>query len=903
MTTTTTGFGKNLTLFTVRNILKLRYKIETEGLDKIKPRSNGKGTLLLPNHPGLIDPVIVLSSLNSIFQPRPVMAEIALDYPGLKWFSKRANAVIIPEISMGTQESIERTEAAMKEIIDGIHRGENFLLYPSGHITKTAKEWLGSRSGVKQIIDAAPEANILLIKTEGIWGSAFTYGATGAYPNAGEAFLSGFPYILGNGVFFGPRRKVKIKVIEATDFPRGGDARLINQYLESFYNSKVIPNTWVPRYILTQGCRSKVVLEPRVIEFSNNTSTKDISEHVKAMVIAQLRKELNTKEEINETMKIQENLGMDSLSRLDLILWAEHQSGVPQPNVEAIQTVADLMAAASGQVLSGEVELKAVPKKWSESKPKPIQMPKVDTVARGILEQALRQPSMVIMADQLSGALTYRDLLTSAFILIPVIKKMPAEKVAFMLPATVAATSIFLAAQFAEKIPVQINFSTGEANIRYQIDSSGVQTIITSKTLIDKLRGQNVNLSDYQDRFFFVESLKTSVTLRDKILARLATYNPLKIRRLKNAKIKDTSVILFTSGSENLPKCVPLSQKNHLSNVEGSLSCGAFTEQTRLLSFLPPFHSFGSTVMQVIPLMLGVPIVYFPDPKDGVMNAKIIAAYKPTHMAGIPDFIKRILDKADANQLRSLQLIITGGDVLPKSVIELLKQKCPKAKIGEGYGITEAGPIICLNPVSKIKFGTLGFPLPWVEFVLAHPDSGEIISEGQGQVDQGGNLIAPKVSHKNVEGILFVRGESVMNGYLNHSGPSPFQEMNGKQFYRTGDIIRIDSEGYFAFKDRLARCEKIGGEMVSLTAIETILKRQFFDSVEGPDLAVIADKSKERTELVVVTRLPINVNDVNRQILTGLSGLSRISRLVRISELPTLGTGKINYRALVPLLK
>ncbi len=887
----------------LRNLLKLRYRVKVNGFENLKGVTNGKGRLLLPNHPGLIDPMIVFSNLNPKIKLRPVMSEVVGAIPFLNWFGRKSNAVILPDLTNSTHEGRELTEIALKEIIAGINRGENFLLYPSGHISRSARESLGNRSGVKQILDAIPDANIAIVKTDGLWGSLFTFGATGEYPDLMGVVRKSLPYLLANGIFFGPRRKINITIKEASDLPRKSETSVLNAYLESIYNEVITPNTWVPHFAISQGYRSKVLPEPDVSEYRSSFTANDVPEKIKHLVFAKIADLLETKQKLDESMNLQEDLGMDSLKIVELLLWAEHESGVAQNNSEAMQTIADAMIAANGGVLSGEIKLKAIPKEWFENQPLPIEMGKSSTVCGALLDQFQRQPSMTIAADQLRGVATYRDLITEIFVLKPILEKLKGENLGLMLPASIGANSFYFAAQFAGKIPIQLNFTVGDRNLRHMIESQKIEQIITSKVLVDKLKTQGIDVSSYRDKLFFVDSLSESLSLSTKILARLATYNPLKLRKLRKAPVNEISVVLFTSGSENLPKAVPLSHKNHLRNVKDALTIGSFSGRHRLLAFLPPFHSFGNTVMQVLPIVLGIPVVYSPNPLDASMLAKVIEAYGITVTAGTPTFIKGVMEVATKAQVKSLEFVMTGGESLSESVIKTALEKNPDLKIGEGYGITETGPMLSANPISQIRHGTIGFPMPWVQFMLIHPDTGATIAEGRGEA-LNGILIPPTVDHRDVEGMLLVAGDCVTSGYLHYSGESPFKKIKGKSFYNTGDIVRIDTDGRFIFRGRLKRFVKIGGEMISMPAIETALMDLIHDGKEGPPFALIADESKDRPELVVVSRVPVDLDAANQFLFkSGFSRLSRISRVIQADELPTLGTGKTNYRALAEKLK
>lgn len=273
-------------------------------------------------------------------------------------------------------------------------------------------------------------------------------------------------------------------------------------------------------------------------------------------------------------------------------------------------------------------------------------------------------------------------------------------------------------------------------------------------------------------------------------------------------------------------------------------------------------------------------IAYHPNPTEADTLAKLIDVYRATLLIGTPTFLGSIARVGTGEQLASLRLAVTGAEKCPKKVYEALKEKCENAIILEGYGVSECSPIISINDENDPQPFTIGKVLPSLDYMLVGPETFET-------VNQPGS------------GMLLVSGSSVFAGYLNYEGKSPFVELNGKHWYNTGDLVSVNESGVLTFKGRLKRFVKLGGEMISLPAIEAVLESHFAcESNERPVLAVEA-ADVENPELVLFTSRDINRESANRKIReAGLSGLHSIRRVIKLEEIPVLGTGKTNYRAL-----
>ncbi len=226
-------------------LLKLRYRVETRGLEAIAERGV-RGVLFLPNHPALIDPLLVLSRLYRRFQPRPLASEDELDIPVVRWLVKVFGVRTVPGLSsMHGLAAARRVRSAIDACAEGLRRGENILLYPAGRIYRSRFEDLGSHAAVQRILKQAPDARVVLVRTRGLWGSSFGF-ADNTYPEFFPILKRHLLTLLKNLIFFTPRRHVTIELDEPDDLPRGGARQKINAYLEAFYNQDAPPAWCVP---------------------------------------------------------------------------------------------------------------------------------------------------------------------------------------------------------------------------------------------------------------------------------------------------------------------------------------------------------------------------------------------------------------------------------------------------------------------------------------------------------------------------------------------------------------------------------------------------------------------------------------------------------------------------------
>jgi len=596
----------------------------------------------------------------------------------------------------------------------------------------------------------------------------------------------------------------------------------------------------------------------------------------------QYLREVSGNHRIDDEDLLARDLGMDSLARADLVVWLQEEFGFAQADVDSIRTVGDVLLGACGQGASAlTTALKPVAPAWfaTSGEAPEIDIPAGETVMEVFLRQARRGAKRPVIADQRSGVRTFRDVLTATLALREPVAKLTGDRLGIMLPASVAADVAYLTTLFAGKTPVMVNWTVGPRNVGHCLDAAAVTHVLTSSALLGRLESQGVDLSAVADRFVPLEELARGISWWSKL--RAAWRARFGAKSLRADAAGSVAAILFTSGSESLPKAVPLSHANLLANLRDVLRVVALGPDDRLVGMLPPFHAFGLTVGLLAPLLGGLPTVYHADPTAAALLAKTIEAYRVSMIVGTPTFLHGIVRAAAGDELASLRLAVTGAEKCPERVYQALESACPWMTILEGYGVTECSPILTINDPEAPVRGAIGKPLPSVEHLLVHPETGQPVARGE-------------------QGMLLVRGPNVFAGYLGHDGESPFVEVEGKSWYRTGDLVSQRGDGVLVFRGRWRRFVKLGGEMISLPAIEGVLDPHFAtDQAEGPAIAIEAGGTEEQPELVLFTTQPTDRQTVNALIrAAGLSALHNIRRVIQIDELPLLGTGKTDYREL-----
>jgi acyl-[acyl-carrier-protein]-phospholipid O-acyltransferase/long-chain-fatty-acid--[acyl-carrier-protein] ligase len=497
------------------------------------------------------------------------------------------------------------------------------------------------------------------------------------------------------------------------------------------------------------------------------------------------------------------------------------------------------------------------------------------TVFQAVVEAAhVHGRKTVAVEDPVTGALSYKRLLAGSAILGAKLMPLAPEgrAIGVMLPNANGAVVTILGLMSAGRVPAMINFTAGAANILAACKAAQLTTIVTSRTFVEKGKLTNLVATLEQTiKIVYLEDVRAGVTLSDKIRGLLNAEKPLVER-----KPDDWAAILFTSGSEGVPKGVVLSHRNMLANAAQAAARIDFGRQDKVFNVLPVFHSFGLTVGVVLPLVSGVRIYLYPSPLHYRTVAELIYGVNATIMFGTDTFLTGYARVAHPYDFRSLRYILAGAEPVKESTRRTYMEKFG-LRILEGYGVTETAPALALNTPMFNKFGTVGRILPGMEARLEKVEG----------VDEGGRL--------------YVRGPNVMLGYLKVDKPGVL-EPPAEGWHDTGDIVTIDEQGFIAIKGRAKRFAKVGGEMISFAAVEA-LAGELWPQVPAAVVAVPDARKGER--LILATEK----KDATRSEFQAFAKANHASDLMIPSEiwvvdkLPLLGTGKVDLVALAKMAR
>lgn len=888
-------------LYFMRLSLWFRYRVTIKGQEHLNPTILNKagGVLFLPNHPTIfVDPTLVTLAIWKKYPIRPVIVEYMYYMPVVHTVMKFMNALPIPQfVTSSNSLKKKKADKVVDIIIDDLKKKENFLIYPAGKTKHQAREVIGG-SGVHKIIQSCPEVNVVLVRTTGLWGSRFSRALTnGAAPAPMfETILWGIKVVFKNLLFFTPRRNVTIEFVPAeADFPYQGTRLEMNRYLEKWYNRPdgILPQVgeepgdslYLVSYSMWKEDLPPIAPSQKAeAELDMKTIPAPIQESVKRKLFEMTQTPMD---HIKPEMDLAGDLGLDSLDTAELLTFLDDQYDIVGVPVHELTTVGKVMAIAAKQISFGdqpEEEQKDLSKWFLGRKNLEAVLSEGKTIPEVFLNTCAKRTKDVACGDAMAGILTYADAKLRTILLAEYIRNLPGKYIGVMLPSSVAAYLTILACHLAGKVPLMVNWTVGPRHLESVIALSQVKVILSSWAFLDRL--ENVDLNGIEDQIVMLEDVRRQFSIKDKIRAYIrskqSTKALLSLFNIQDMASDSQAVLLFTSGTENMPKGVPLSHANILYNQRSSVEEAQLRQDDILLGILPPFHAFGFTLTGLLPLLTGMRVAYYADPTDGRGMARAIDKWQATVVCGAPTFLKGIFKNAESGQLKSLRLCVTGAEKAPDELFEMVDKFRPTCLV-EGYGITECSPVITIN-MTENKAKGVGVPIKGTELLIVTLETHQPLPKGE-------------------QGLILVKGPGVFNGYLNKGLSSPFVTVQGENWYSTGDLGYFDPSGFLIISGRLKRFIKVGGEMISLSAIEEALLRTVSQKAvvdDGPILAICAkEEAGEKTKIVLFTRFETNLEEVNRALKeAGFSNLVKIFKVQQLDEIPLMGSGKTNYRAL-----
>ena len=518
----------------------------------------------------------------------------------------------------------------------------------------------------------------------------------------------------------------------------------------------------------------------------------------------------------------------------------------------------------------------------------------VVTLADGFLRRCRTSVYREIVADSLSPRpLRGGELLTRALVARRVLsRELGADErmVGVLLPPSVSAVVLNAALTLLGRTPVNLNYSLSSELIQSCIRQCGIRHVITSQRVLDKL---NLTLSS---PLILAEDLAKTVRRTDKIVCALQAHAvPLSLLRrwLGVAAVgpDDLATVVFTSGSTGEPKGVMLTQRNVTSNIDAIGRLIAIRPEDATMGILPFFHSFGYTVTLWAPLLLNGRAVYHVSPFDARTIGDLCRWHRVTIFPCTPTFLRNYVKRCEPDQLASVDLLILAAEKMPAELADAYEKKFGARPV-EAYGATELSPLAAVNvPLHRSRTGpgasrrgSVGRAIPGCDARIVHPESFDEVPLGE-------------------SGLLLIRGPNVMKGYLDR--PELTASVLRDGWYVTGDIARIDGDGFIHLTGRLSRFSKIGGEMVPHGLIEECLNRCL--RVDGCDddgelravVTAVPDDRKGERLIVLHMRLEREVAGVLGSLSeAGLPNLwiPSADSFAEVESLPVLGSGKIDLK-------
>lgn len=495
--------------------------------------------------------------------------------------------------------------------------------------------------------------------------------------------------------------------------------------------------------------------------------------------------------------------------------------------------------------------------------------------------------SKEIIVDADGQRLSYRRLIQSSLVLGSKLKALtrPRSNVGVLLPNAAGAVATLFALNAYGRVVALLNFTSGARNLASALKTGPIETLITSRRFIDsaKLTDVVTALADVQPlpgkplKIVYLEDVRASIGSFDRMAGAAKALIAGAVHRRHAMDADEPGVILFTSGTEDAPKGVVLTNANLVANAKQILAHAGrmLTSDDMVFNPLPMFHSFGLTAALIMPLLGGMRVVLYPSPLHYKQVARSIRANQATVLFATDTFLQGYARAAADGDLASLRYVIAGAERVKEQTRGLWQNS--NAMILEGYGATECSPVVACNLPASNRPGSVGPLLPGIAAQLIPVDG----------IDEGGRLR--------------VKGANVMAGYLLAGMPGVLHPPQGG-WHDTGDIVTIDEARMVTIRGRARRFAKIGGEMVSLAAVEAVASALWPD---WQHVIVALPDDRKGEQLVLVTDKP-DADTQELQAYARAHGMPELwvpRVLLVVASIPVLGSGKVDLPATIAMVR
>ena len=501
------------------------------------------------------------------------------------------------------------------------------------------------------------------------------------------------------------------------------------------------------------------------------------------------------------------------------------------------------------------------------------------TLLTAIAEIAEQIPTHTVLEDATFQTLDYRKLLVGTDLFAGQWNRLiekHTERVGVLLPNVNGKVVTLTSLWAIGKVPAILNYTAGTSTMLQCVELSGIKQVVTSKAFLDKAKLEAEPFDEAGVELIYLEEVHEGISSLSKLCSLLNhKFNPWAGQY---TPFTDTAVVLYTSGSEGVPKGVELTHRNLLANARQGAAVLDMKDKDRFFTCLPLFHSFGLTVGLLLPLLRGLYVFLFPSP---LMYRQVPAAIydrECTVLLATNTFLNGYARFGQPADFADLRYVMSGAEKVQEATRDIWAKKFG-VRISEGYGATETGPALSANTVIDSRDGTVGRLFPGVSYRIEKLDG----------VEEGGKLL--------------VKGPNIMKGYLNPEPNEAFLKLDG--WYDTGDIVTVDEDRYITILGRAKRFAKISGEMVSLTAVEGALAGAFPQHGEDCQVAVVTrpDADKGEQLIAATNKAELELGEIRKAITAaGLPNLAAPREIKVLDEIPVLGSGKVNYPELSQLV-
>jgi len=531
------------------------------------------------------------------------------------------------------------------------------------------------------------------------------------------------------------------------------------------------------------------------------------------------------------------------------------------------------------------------------------------TLDRAFVRTARQRPWRFFMADGKTPRVSFGSALNKTVYIARRLRRSIGQQpmVGVLLPPSVGGALTNYALMLMGRIPVNLNYTSSNETIASCAQQCELDVVITSKAFVERFPNMTI-----PGRTLLLEDALGAPRLSEKMTAlAMAWLLPAallkralgahRMKQLSNATgavgegkaspMDELATVIFSSGSTGDPKGVMLTHFNIASNISQVTQVFMLDGRDKVLGILPFFHSFGFTAGLWLPAVQGVGVVFHPNPLDAQVIGGLVEKYKVTFLVATPTFLQAYMRRCTPESFGSLQYVLVGAEKLPERVAVAFEDQFGIRPL-EGYGCTECSPVVTVNGKDyrapgfrqvAARRGKIGHPLPGVSVKVVDIDTGKPVAPG-------------------ISGMLLVKGPNVMRGYLGR--PEKTAEVLHDGWYTTGDVGLIEEDGFVTITDRLSRFSKIGGEMVPHIRIEERL-HELADVTEQVFAVTAVPDEKKGERIIVIHTLP------EAKLATVLEKLSqcdlpslwkpKASQFVYVESIPTLGTGKMDLRAIKAL--